>query len=145
MQCGAQQAPLMKWYAPGAVCITSSHICNFRWYHTCAFVSRCRVLQAYIIRHSDSCAMIVQDSATLERALPALSPPQNINGNGNGASVRRSKIDLLTYIQSMLLLVVPSVSSNYLTVYCAACHLCLPCCAANPQEPAFCGGFVGRA
>ena len=41
---------------------------------------------AYIISNSDSCGVIVQDSATLERALPAIAPQPNTNGNSNGAA-----------------------------------------------------------
>ncbi|KAK9808885.1 hypothetical protein WJX72_005702 [[Myrmecia] bisecta] len=45
---------------------------------------------AYIIQHSESSAVVVQDSQTLERLLPVLAAPQNgnghTNGNGNGSA-----------------------------------------------------------
>jgi len=42
---------------------------------------------AYIISKSDSCGVVVQDAATLERMLPAITShaPSNGNGNGNGS------------------------------------------------------------
>jgi len=42
---------------------------------------------AYIISKSDSCGVVVQDAATLERMLPAITaPPASSDGNRNGAS-----------------------------------------------------------
>ena len=41
---------------------------------------------AYIISNSESCGVIVQDTTTLERALPAIAPQSNTNGNSNGAA-----------------------------------------------------------
>jgi hypothetical protein len=37
---------------------------------------------AYIISKSDSCGVVVQDAATLERMLPAITSQAPSNGNG---------------------------------------------------------------
>lgn len=51
---------------------------------------------AYIISKSDSCGVVVQDAATLERMLPAITSPVPLNGNGNGnGSGAASQVKLL--------------------------------------------------
>ncbi len=41
---------------------------------------------AYIVSHSESCAIVAQDSQTLERLAPALASSSSQNGNGNGSN-----------------------------------------------------------
>lgn len=49
---------------------------------------------AYIVKHSESCGIIAQDAATLERLAPALMDggSTSSSGNGNGSNGSRSSV-----------------------------------------------------
>ena len=50
---------------------------------------------AYIVEHSESCGIIAQDSATLERLAPALSKSPSMAGNsGNGSNGSGNHVSL---------------------------------------------------
>ena len=50
---------------------------------------------AYIVEHSESCGIIAQDSATLERLAPALSKSPSMAGNnGNGSNGSGTHVSL---------------------------------------------------
>lgn len=53
---------------------------------------------AYIVSHSESCAIVAQDSQTLERLAPALASSSSQNGNGsNGASHNGVQISAISF------------------------------------------------
>lgn len=69
---------------------------------------------AYIVSHSESCAIVAQDSQTLERLAPALASSSSQNGNGNGASYNG--------VQTILKLI--SCASTW-NVSCTFCWYCM--------------------
>ena len=61
---------------------------------------------AYIVEHSESCGIIAQDSATLERLAPALPKGPSLAGNGSngsGTHVNPSAVPLVSSVVEALM------------------------------------------
>ena len=53
---------------------------------------------AYIVEHSESCGIIAQDSATLERLAPALSKSPSMAGNGSNGSGNHVSLSAVLFV-----------------------------------------------